>query len=78
MTTTLYSSREHGLIATRIEKLRGHHHLLLLTRVCIWSLSLIHQVEEVGLVSSCILMTDTTCRTDSVVTYARRSSAECA
>lgn len=35
---------EHDIIATRIEKLRSHHHLLLLACVCVWGLPLIDQI----------------------------------
>lgn len=37
-------TREHDVVTTLIEKLRCHHHLLLLACVCVWCLSLIHQV----------------------------------
>ena len=36
-----------------VEKLRCHHHLLLLTPICIWGFSLVHQIEQVSLVRSC-------------------------
>ena len=67
---------KHRIGATGIEKLSGHHHLLLLTRVRIRCLPLIHQVEQVRLVCSSILMADSARGTNSVVAHARCRSAE--
>lgn len=66
MVSTGAWTREHDIVATLIEKLRCHHHLLLLACVCVWCLPLIHQVQQVGLVGS-ILVTDATCSANSVV-----------
>ena len=59
---------EHDIVATLIEKLRCHHHLLLLACVCVWCLSLIHQVKQVCLVGS-ILVADAARGADSIVTH---------
>ena len=68
MVSTSTGAREHNIITTLVEKLRSHHHLLLLTCVRIWCLSLVDQIEQVCLVG-CILMADTARRANSIVSY---------
>lgn len=74
--STVSSSWEHDIIAARIEKLCGHHHLLLLAGIGIGRLPLINQVEQVGLVRRGILVPDATRRPDPVVPDARGGRAE--
>ena len=73
----IYCTWEHGIITTGIEKLCGHHHLLLLRVVCIWCLSLIHQVEKMSLIGCSILVADATCCPNSIVTNTGCCSAKC-
>ena len=77
MASTITLAGEHYIVASCIEKLRCHHHLLLLTRVRIGRLTLVDQIEQVRLVSCCVLMTDATRSADSVMAYTRSSCAEC-
>lgn len=77
MVSTGAWTREHDVVATLIEKLRCHHHLLLLACVCVWCLSLIHQVKQVCLVGR-VLVADATCGANSIVSNRGGSSAECA
>jgi len=56
--------------------LGGHHHLLLLTSVGVWSLALVDQVEQVGLVSGGVLVANSARGSDSVVADARGSGTE--
>lgn len=44
MVSTGARTGEHDIVASLVEKLRCHHHLLLLTCVCVWRLALVHQV----------------------------------
>ena len=71
VSSTVSCTREHNIIATGIEKLRSHHHLLLLASVRIRGLPLVHQVEEVSLIGGSILVTNSTGRSNSVMTHAR-------
>lgn len=81
VTSTVTCSWEHNIVSLcsslGVEELCSHHHLLLLRGVCIWSLSLVYQVEQVSLISRSILMANTTCRSNSVMTNAWCSSAKC-
>lgn len=77
MASTVACSREHHVVSAGIEKLCGHHHLLLLARVGVWRLALIDQVEEVSLVGRRVLVADAARGADSVVAHARSSCAEC-
>lgn len=61
---------EHGTIASRVEELSGHHHLLLLVGVGVGSLALVHQVEQVGLVGGGVLVANSARCSDSVVANA--------
>jgi len=70
MASTVTSTGEHDIVSSLIEKLSSHHHLLLLTCVCIRSLSLVHQVKQMSLVCSSVLMSHSTRRSDSIVTNA--------
>ena len=70
MASTVTSTGEHDVISALIEKLSRHHHLLLLTCVCIRSLSLVHQVKQMSLVCSSVLVSNSTRRSDSIVTHA--------
>lgn len=74
--STVSSSWEHYVIAARIEKLCSHHHLLLLTCVRVWCFPLVHEIQQVCLVSSCILVADTTGRSNSIMAYTWCSCAK--
>ena len=74
--STVSSSWEHDIVAARIEKLRGHHHLLLLARVRVWCFPLVHQIQQVGLIGSCVLVADTTGCSNSIVANAGCSCAK--
>ena len=60
---------KHDIVATRVKELRRHHHLLLLsTRICVRSLPLVDQVEQVSLVGS-ILVANSTRSSNPVVSH---------
>lgn len=44
MVSTGARTWEHDIVAALVEKLRCHHHLLLLACVCVWCLTLIDQI----------------------------------
>ena len=73
MASVVSRTGEHYIVTSCIEKLCCHHHLLLLTCICVWRLTLIHQVEQVCLISCLILMTNSTCGANSIMTYTRCS-----